>query len=58
MLLAVASPPPAPGWLFCFHPCLGMSSLGIGAGGCVCFWGLPPALGERVPLQYGNNELH
>lgn len=33
MLLAVASPPPALGWLFCFHPCLGMSSLGIGAGG-------------------------
>lgn len=60
MLLAVASPPPALGWLFCFHPCLGMSSLGIGAGGGgdVCFWGLPPALGEKVPLQYGNNELH
>lgn len=55
MLLAAASPP-APGWPFCFHPCLGMSSLGMGGGG-VCFWGPPPALGERVLLQYGNNLL-
>lgn len=30
-------PPPAPGWLFCFHPCLGMSSLGIRAGGVSAF---------------------
>lgn len=61
MLLAVASPPPRPGLA------LLLSSLfrdelpgdrGGGGGGDVCFWGLPPALGEKVPLRYGNNELH
>lgn len=40
---------PALCWPFCFHPCLGMSSLRMGG----CFQGPLPALGERCSSSMG-----